>query len=104
MDVLLIEDDEPFAFSLTEYLEDREYHLTTVREGFKGLEEARKGYGCILLDLGLPDVDGIQLLPKLTEAAARSPIDAESKPSSSRAFSKPAICSSKRFPAAAKFW
>lgn len=74
MDVLLIEDDEPFAFSLTEYLEDRKYHLTTVREGFKGLDEARKGYGCILLDLGLPDVDGIQLLPQLTKTAALSPI------------------------------
>jgi len=74
MEVLLIEDDEAFAFSLTEYLADRGYQLTAVSEGFKGLDEARKGYRCILLDLGLPDVDGIQLLPKLKEIAIRAPI------------------------------
>lgn len=74
MDVLLIEDDEAFAFSLAEYLADKGYHLTAVSEGFKGLDEARKGYGCILLDLGLPDVDGIQLIPRLKEITLRAPI------------------------------
>src|SRR4030042_3144738 len=74
MDVLLIEDDESFAFSIAEYLADRGYNLTVVREGWKGLDEVPKGYGCILLDLGLPDVDGIQLIPKLREIAALSPI------------------------------
>ncbi|HEX9948560.1 MAG TPA: response regulator, partial [Thermodesulfobacteriota bacterium] len=74
MDVLLIEDDEAFAFSLAEYLADRGYHLTAVSEGFKGLDEARKGYGSILLDLGLPDVDGIQLIPRLKEIAINAPI------------------------------
>ena len=74
MDVLLIEDDEAFAFSLAEYLADRGYHLAAVSEGFKGLDEARKGYGSILLDLGLPDVDGIQLIPRLKEIAPSAPI------------------------------
>ncbi len=74
MDVLLIEDDEAFAFSLTEYLADKGYHLTAVSEGFKGLDEARKGYGSILLDLGLPDVDGMQLIPRLKEIAINAPI------------------------------
>jgi len=74
MDALLIEDDEAFAFSLVEYLEDKGHHLTVVREGFKGLDEAQKGYGCILLDLGLPDVDGIQLIPKFKDIATHSPL------------------------------
>ncbi|MCJ7663594.1 MAG: sigma-54 dependent transcriptional regulator, partial [Desulfobacterales bacterium] len=74
MDVLLIEDDESFAFSLVEYLTDRGHSLTVFREGWKGLDEARKGYGCILLDLGLPDVDGIQLIPKFKDIATHSPL------------------------------
>lgn len=74
MDVLLIEDDESFAFSVAEYLADKGYNLTVVSEGWKGVDEVQKGYGCILLDLGLPDVDGIQLIPKLREMAALSPI------------------------------
>ncbi len=68
MDVLLIEDDEPFAFSVAEYLTDHGYSLTAVREGWEGVNEATRGYGCVLLDLGLPDIDGIQLIPKLREA------------------------------------
>jgi DNA-binding NtrC family response regulator len=74
MDVLLIEDDESFAFSVAEYLTDKGYNLMVVREGLKGVDEARKGYGCILLDLGLPDVDGMHLIPKLRETAGLSPI------------------------------
>ena len=74
MDVLLIEDDESFAFSIADFLADRGYTLSIVREGFKGVDEVQKGYGCILLDLGLPDVDGMHLIPKLKEMAAHSPI------------------------------
>jgi two-component system response regulator HydG len=74
MDVLLIEDDESFAFSIADYLAERGYNLTVVREGLKGVDEAQRGYGCILLDLGLPDVDGTHLIPKLRETAALSPL------------------------------
>jgi DNA-binding NtrC family response regulator len=74
VDVLLIEDDESFAFPLAEYLADRGYNLTIVQEGRQGVSEAAKGYASILLDLGLPDVDGIQLIPTLKEKAPRSPI------------------------------
>jgi DNA-binding NtrC family response regulator len=74
MDVLLIEDDESFAFSIADYLADRGYAVTAFREGLKGVAEAQKGYGCILLDLGLPDVDGMHLIPKLREIASRAPL------------------------------
>jgi DNA-binding NtrC family response regulator len=74
MDVLLIEDDASFAFSIADYLADRGYTVTAFREGLKGVEEAQKGYGCILLDLGLPDIDGMLLIPQLREAAPRTPL------------------------------
>jgi DNA-binding NtrC family response regulator len=74
MDVLLIEDDESFSFSITEYLTDKRYTVTIVREGRDGAQEAQKGYACILLDLGLPDMDGIQLIPQLKDRAPQSPI------------------------------
>ena len=74
MDVLLIEDDESFAFSIADYLADRGYTVTAFREGLKGVAEAQKGYGCILLDLGLPDVDGMHLIPRLREIASRAPL------------------------------
>ena len=74
MDVLLIEDDAAFAFSIADYLADKGYVVTAFREGLKGIEEARKGYGCILLDLGLPDIDGMRLIPQLREMAPRTPL------------------------------
>jgi DNA-binding NtrC family response regulator len=74
MNVLLIEDDESFAFSIAEYLTDKGYNVTIMREGRHGLTEAQKGYACILLDLGLPDVDGMQLIPQLKDMASPSPI------------------------------
>jgi DNA-binding NtrC family response regulator len=74
MDVLLIEDDVSFAFSIADYLADRGYVVTAFREGLKGVEEAQKGYGCILLDLGLPDIDGMRLIPQLRETAPRTPL------------------------------
>jgi DNA-binding NtrC family response regulator len=74
MDVLLIEDDASFSFSIADYLADRGYTVTAFREGLKGVEEAQKGYGCILLDLGLPDVDGMRLIPRLRETAPRTPL------------------------------
>lgn len=74
MDVLLIEDDEAFAFALQEFLGQRGYHLTIVKEGKRGLEEFSKGYGCILLDLGLPDIDGIRLIPLMRQKGEHPPI------------------------------
>ena len=74
MDVLLIEDDESFAFSISEYLTDNGNNVTIVHEGRQGVTEATKGYACILLDLGLPDVDGIQLIPQLKDITSHAPI------------------------------
>ena len=74
MNVLLIEDEESFAFSIAEYLTDKGCNVTMVREGRQGATEAQKGYACILLDLGLPDIDGIQLIPQLKNEVPGSPI------------------------------
>ena len=74
MDMLLIEDDESFAFSIVEYLTDKGHNVTIVHEGRLGVTEATKGYACILLDLGLPDVDGIQLIPQLKDITPHAPI------------------------------
>lgn len=66
MRVLMIEDDRPLADALTDALKRRGIHSDVVG----GIEDARQmiaaaRYAAILLDLGLPDGDGLDLVRSL---------------------------------------
>jgi two-component system response regulator RegX3 len=56
MRVLLVEDDIGIAEPLVEGLQRQGYEVTWVRSGRDAMEE--RGHDVVLLDLGLPDVDG----------------------------------------------
>ncbi|MER1967559.1 response regulator transcription factor [Castellaniella sp. GW247-6E4] len=64
--LLLVEDDETFRAILAGYLEAKGWSVETVSTGHEMLHRISGGnYGLILLDLGLPDEDGLALLRKL---------------------------------------
>lgn len=64
--ILLVEDDETFRAILAGYLESKGWMVETVATGSEMLHRiASSSYGLILLDLGLPDEDGLALLRKL---------------------------------------
>lgn len=56
MRVLLVEDDDAIAESLSEVLTENGFPVTRVRTGHEALE--RFEHDIVLLDLGLPDMDG----------------------------------------------
>ena len=56
MRVLLVEDDVGIAEPLVEGLQRQGYDVTWVRTGRGAIEE--RGHDVVLLDLGLPDIDG----------------------------------------------
>ncbi|SDW63187.1 two-component system, OmpR family, KDP operon response regulator KdpE [Amycolatopsis xylanica] len=65
---LYIEDDDRVRGALIPALERRGYLVKGVasgREGMSHLETAGRDFDVILLDLGLPDMDGMQLLRRL---------------------------------------
>ena len=62
--VLLVEDEENIAAPLAEGLEREGFEVTAVRTGAAGLDAARNA-DIVLLDLGLPDVDGIDVCRNL---------------------------------------
>lgn len=66
MKILLIEDDEVLADGLTHTLSDSGYKVTSAISGVyaEHLLQAQD-FDLIILDLGLPDMDGLQLLRKL---------------------------------------
>lgn len=66
--ILLVEDEIHIVRALTPALEAEGYDVTPVAAGAAALEAlAREGFDVILLDLGLPDMDGKQVIERIRE-------------------------------------
>ena len=66
--ILLVEDDLPIRRLLRTTLSDEEYRLVEAETGQKGLREAlQQPPDLVILDLGLPDMDGQDVLRQLRE-------------------------------------
>ncbi|MGB5916929.1 MAG: response regulator [Phormidesmis sp.] len=75
MRILLIEDDEILTAVLVKALEQQRYAVDTVDDGRFGLEYAEGGtYDLLLIDVGLPRLDGISLTQQLRNEGCKTPI------------------------------
>jgi len=75
MSVLLIEDDPPLADGLARALRREGYSVDTaasVRDACAALEG--KAYGAVVLDLGLPDLDGSEVVKHLAARRLDTPV------------------------------
>ena len=74
--ILLVDDDEALRQSLAEQLELHEEFLTAqVGSGVGALEKVKSEYyDLILLDVGLPDLDGREVCRLMRRAGVKSPI------------------------------
>lgn len=66
MDVLIVEDDDAMAGALTAAVESAGHHARRLARGADALLSHRN-FQVILLDLGLPDMDGLEVLRKLRQ-------------------------------------
>ncbi len=67
--VLVVEDEEDIAFPLVRTLEREGYDVTWVDNGQKALDELVEGSTeMVILDLGLPDMDGLEVCKKARAA------------------------------------
>lgn len=75
MRVLLVEDDEMIGRSLQKALESNGWSVDWVKEGMLAQSAmADGGYACVLLDLGLPRRDGIEVLRTARAKGDRTPV------------------------------
>jgi len=64
--ILIIEDDKGVVKLLSIALESNQFDVSKVSLGKEGLFElTQKSYDMVLLDLGLPDIDGIEVLKEI---------------------------------------
>ena len=75
MNVLLVEDDPGIGRFVTRGLAGRGYRVAWERSGARTMELlASGGFAAALLDLGLPDGDGLALCRALRRAQVRTPV------------------------------
>ena len=75
MRVLIVEDDPRTSSSVRTLLEDEKMAVDVAGAGEEGLARAlRQSYDVMLLDLGLPDTHGFDVLKKLRAAGSDMPV------------------------------
>lgn len=66
--ILIIEDEDMLANLEKDYLEMSDFQVVVVASGDTGLEEALNGnYDLVILDIGLPVIDGFEICKKIRE-------------------------------------
>ena len=64
-DILLVDDDEDIQMVLGRYLSQDGHRVTPARTGTEALSGAAAGVEVVLLDLTLPDLDGLEVLRRI---------------------------------------
>ena len=75
MKILIVDDDQSILRLYQEELEEDGYEIVTAASGTEGLAtfEAEE-FDLVMLDIHLPDIDGIKLLRQMKEKKPRMPI------------------------------
>ena len=72
MKILIIEDNQDLATNIGDYLEAKNHTVDFANDGLAGIYLAlNEEYDVIVLDIGLPRMDGLELCRKLREEAQR---------------------------------
>jgi len=73
--VLLVEDEAQMAELLTTLLTEEGYAVDVARDGHRGLHLGlSRSYELVILDRGLPAIDGLDLLVRLRKQGVRTPV------------------------------
>lgn len=72
--VLLVEDDDGIATPLAAALRGDGHEVVRVATGGDALRAAAAGVSAVVLDLGLPDIDGVEVCRRLRDVAPRAPV------------------------------
>ena len=73
--ILLVDDDTDILLALSDYLRQEGFEVDSVETGGAALQKSTtSSYDIVLLDVGLPDRDGIEVLNELSQAHPHLPV------------------------------
>src|SRR5437773_12206090 len=75
MEILIVDDEKNIRSSLSRFFELHGNEVMTAENGREAVESIRKrSFDCVLLDLKLPDMEGIQVLERIREIDLLIPV------------------------------
>ena len=74
MKILVLEDNERLLNVIKSALERENYNVDTFTDGEDALESLDNGYNCFILDINVPNIDGISLLELLRINHKETPV------------------------------
>ncbi|MDH5267886.1 MAG: response regulator [Candidatus Bathyarchaeota archaeon] len=70
--ILVVDDDPSIRKTLKAILEEKGYDVETVETGKEAIRKSKTGfYNLALIDIRLPDMEGVKLLTRMTETKPR---------------------------------
>ena len=67
MKILLLEDNQKLNETITKRLKLKNYNVESFTDGALAYEKITDGYSCFILDINVPNIDGINILKKIRE-------------------------------------
>ncbi len=74
MKILLLEDNKKLNETITKRLKLKGYNVLAFMDGAEALEAITEGFSCFVLDINVPNVDGIKILKKIRELYEDLPV------------------------------
>ena len=73
--ILVVDDDPDISLALADYLHQEQFDIEVAATGTIALEKGfANHYDAVLLDVGLPDLDGIEVLEELSRLKPGLPV------------------------------
>ena len=67
MKILLLEDNQKLNETITKRLKLKNYTVVSFTDGADAYEKITEGFSCFILDINVPNIDGINILKKIRE-------------------------------------
>lgn len=74
MKILLLEDNKKLNETITKRLKLKGYDVLSFIDGAEAYEKIAEGFSCFILDINVPNIDGIKILKKIREFYSSLPV------------------------------
>jgi two-component system, OmpR family, response regulator len=74
MRILLLEDNKKLNETITKRLKLKGYNVISFTDGAQAYEKITEGFSCFVLDINVPNIDGIKILKRIREYYENLPV------------------------------